>query len=70
MQELQRDEPEIERLLDILARAVKSEAIPQWLDTPNKAFDGLKTQKVGNYTDQYLEGWKRGLEPPTLRTTI
>jgi hypothetical protein len=46
MQELQRDEPEIERLLDILARAVKSEAIPQWLDTPNKAFDGLKPLEV------------------------
>jgi DNA-binding transcriptional regulator YiaG len=37
---------EIERLRDVLARVMKPEIIPQWLDTPNKAFDGLKPLEV------------------------
>lgn len=37
---------EIERLRDLLARVMRPEAIPQWLDTPNKAFDGLKPLEV------------------------
>jgi site-specific DNA recombinase len=36
----------------------------------NKAFEGGKMKKVGDNTDQCAMGWKRGLEPPTLRTTI
>jgi DNA-binding transcriptional regulator YiaG len=42
----QRRVMEIERLRDVMARVMKPEAIPQWLDTPNKAFDGLKPLEV------------------------
>ena len=37
---------EIERLRDRLAEVVKAEAIPQWLETPNPAFNGLKPLEV------------------------
>lgn len=37
---------EIERLREMLARVVKPEAIAQWLEAPNKAFDGLKPLEV------------------------
>ncbi len=37
---------EIERLRDRLAEVVSAEAIPQWLDTPNPAFGGLKPLEV------------------------
>ena len=37
---------EIERLRDRLAEVVKPETIPQWLETPNPAFDGLKPLEV------------------------
>ena len=37
---------EIERFRKRLAGVVKSEVIPQWLDTPNEAFDGLKPLEV------------------------
>ena len=37
---------EIDRLRDLLARVVKPAAIPRWLETPNKAFDGLKPLEV------------------------
>lgn len=36
----------IERLRERLAEVVSADAIPQWLDTPNPAFDGLKPQEV------------------------
>jgi transcriptional regulator with XRE-family HTH domain len=37
---------ETERFQARLAEVVASEAIPQWLDTPNDAFDGLKPLEV------------------------
>lgn len=37
---------ETERLQAKLAEVVQSEAIPDWLDTPNEAFDGLKPLEV------------------------
>jgi transcriptional regulator with XRE-family HTH domain len=37
---------EIERLRDRLAEVVKADAIPQWLETPNLAFGGLKPLEV------------------------
>jgi DNA-binding transcriptional regulator YiaG len=37
---------EIERFRKRLAGVVKSDVIPQWLDTPNEAFDGLKPLEV------------------------
>ena len=37
---------EIERLRDRLAEVVSADAIPQWLDTPNPAFGGLKPLEV------------------------
>ncbi|HJT75681.1 MAG TPA: hypothetical protein VJ739_00615 [Gemmataceae bacterium] len=35
-----------DRLLRALAEVVRREAIPDWLDTPNGAFDGLKPVEV------------------------
>ena len=37
---------EIERLQERLAEVVQPEAIPQWLETPNPAFEGLKPLEV------------------------
>ena len=37
---------EIERFQERLAEVVKPEAIPEWLETPNAAFDGLKPLEV------------------------
>ncbi len=37
---------ETERFQARLAEVVAPEAIPQWLDTPNHAFDGLKPLEV------------------------
>jgi DNA-binding transcriptional regulator YiaG len=37
---------ETERLQAKLADVVQSEAIPEWLDAPNDAFDGLKPLEV------------------------
>ena len=37
---------EIERLRDRLAEVVSPDEIPQWLDTPNPAFGGLKPLEV------------------------
>ncbi len=37
---------ETERFQARLAEVVRAEAIPQWLDTPNDAFDGLKPLEV------------------------
>jgi transcriptional regulator with XRE-family HTH domain len=37
---------EIERLRDRLAEVVDPKVIPQWLDTPNPAFGGLKPLEV------------------------
>ena len=37
---------EIDRLRERLARVMKSEFIPQWLETPNDTFDGLKPIEV------------------------
>ncbi len=37
---------ETERFQDRLATLVKPEEIPDWLDTPNDAFDGLKPIEV------------------------
>jgi hypothetical protein len=37
---------EIERLQERLGEVVASESIPQWLETPNAAFDGLKPLEV------------------------
>lgn len=37
---------EIERLQERLAEVVAPESIPQWLETPNPAFDGLKPLEV------------------------
>jgi transcriptional regulator with XRE-family HTH domain len=37
---------EIERFQGRLAEVVRPESIPQWLDTPNKAFEGLKPLEV------------------------
>lgn len=37
---------EIDRLRERLARVMKSEFIPQWLETPNDAFGGLKPIEV------------------------
>ena len=37
---------EIERFQARLAESVQPEAIPEWLDTPNDAFDGLKPLEV------------------------
>jgi hypothetical protein len=37
---------EIERLQDRLAEVVQPESIPQWLETPNPAFEGLKPLEV------------------------
>lgn len=37
---------EIERLRDRLVEVVSTESIPQWLDTPNKAFGNLKPLEV------------------------
>lgn len=48
----QPDEPglrrirETERFQARLAEVVRAEEIPQWLDTPNDAFDGLKPLEV------------------------
>jgi antitoxin Xre/MbcA/ParS-like protein len=38
--------PETERFQARLAEVVRPDAIPQWLDTPNDAFDGLKPLEV------------------------
>jgi Protein of unknown function (DUF2384) len=37
---------EVERLRDRLAEVVKPEIIPNWLETPNPAFNGLKPLEV------------------------
>jgi hypothetical protein len=37
---------EIERLREMLSRVIKPDAIAPWLETPNKAFDGLKPLEV------------------------
>jgi len=37
---------ETERFQQRLAEVVAPQAIPKWLDTPNKAFDGLKPLEV------------------------
>jgi hypothetical protein len=37
---------EIERLQERLAEVVARESIPEWLETPNPAFDGLKPLEV------------------------
>src|SRR5437868_3201304 len=37
---------ETERFQARLAEVVRPEAIPEWLDTPNKAFEGLKPLEV------------------------
>ncbi len=37
---------EIERLQERFAEVVSASAIPQWLDTPNSAFGGLKPLEV------------------------
>ena len=37
---------EIKRFRERLAAVVKPEAIPQWLETPNPTFDGLKPLEV------------------------
>jgi hypothetical protein len=37
---------ETERFRQRLAEVVRAEDIPQWLDTPNDAFDGLKPLEV------------------------
>jgi transcriptional regulator with XRE-family HTH domain len=37
---------ELERLRGRLAEIVREEGIPQWLDTPNQAFGGLKPLEV------------------------
>src|SRR5438270_5918463 len=37
---------ETERFQGRLAEVVQPEAIPEWLDTPNNAFDGLKPLEV------------------------
>ena len=37
---------EIERLQDAWLRWSRRDAIPQWLETPNAAFDGLKPLEV------------------------
>lgn len=37
---------ELDRLRQALSRVVKSEIVPEWLDTPNPAFDGLKPLEV------------------------
>jgi DNA-binding transcriptional regulator YiaG len=37
---------EVDRFHKRLAEVVKLESIPQWLDTPNEAFDGLKPIEV------------------------
>jgi transcriptional regulator with XRE-family HTH domain len=37
---------EIERLQDRLAQVVRADFIPQWLETPNQAFEGLKPLEV------------------------
>ncbi len=42
----ERDGQEIERFRERLAEVVKPEAFPEWLETPNPAFDGLKPLEV------------------------
>ncbi len=37
---------EVQRFHERLVEVVRPEAIPQWLDTPNPAFDGLKPLEV------------------------
>jgi DNA-binding transcriptional regulator YiaG len=37
---------EIERLQERLAEVVRADVIPQWLETPNQAFDGLKPLEI------------------------
>src|SRR2546423_1479890 len=37
---------EIERLLERLGEVVQPEAVPQWLEVPNPAFEGLKPLEV------------------------
>ena len=37
---------ELRRLQDALKTVVKAEAIPQWINTPNEAFGGLKPLEV------------------------
>lgn len=37
---------EVERFRSRLAEVVRPEAIPEWLDTPNEAFEGLKPVEV------------------------
>lgn len=37
---------EMRRLQEALARVMDSEEIPDWLSTPNRAFDGLKPLEV------------------------
>ena len=37
---------ELGRLADALRQVIKSDAIPDWLDTPNDAFDDLKPLEV------------------------
>jgi transcriptional regulator with XRE-family HTH domain len=37
---------ELDRFRDRLSEVVSADAIPEWLDTPNAAFDGLKPLEV------------------------
>lgn len=37
---------ELERFQERLAEVVRSEFIPEWLETPNQAFEGLKPLEV------------------------
>ncbi len=37
---------EIGRLLASLSKVIRSAAVPEWLDTPSSAFDGLKPLEV------------------------
>ena len=37
---------ELDRFRDRLSEVVAADAIPAWLDTPNRAFDGLKPLEV------------------------
>jgi hypothetical protein len=38
--------PELKRFIERLSEVVRADAIPQWLETPNSAFDGLKPLEV------------------------
>ena len=37
---------EIERLQERLAEVVRADCLPEWLDTPNSAFEGLKPLEI------------------------